>query len=101
MPAWSVTPVASPDGNTTALAADWPDAHAGWPDTTVSTCPDAPIGRRPAAPARPPLIRSPCAVIGLANPLALFAHVGTPPAIVSTWLAAPAGSRAVTLLPLR
>ncbi len=93
MAAWSGTPVALPEGNTTALAPLAPAAHAGAPDTMVSTRPFAPAGSRVATPTRPPVIMSPVVVIGLANPVAAFAHAGTPPATVRTWPLAPAASR--------
>src|SRR6516162_2053790 len=84
MLAWSVTPVVSPLGNTTATADVLPATHAGVPETSVSTWPLAPAPSRVAAPARPPTMMSPCCVIGLVKPELLLAHAGAPETIVNT-----------------
>src|SRR6516162_10274136 len=93
MLAWSVTPVASPLGNTTATADVLPATHAGVPETSVSTWPLAPAPSRVAAPARPPTMMSPGWLIGLLKPDVALAQTGSPPTVVSTWLGPPMPSR--------
>src|SRR5216683_2603054 len=93
---WSVTPVVSPEGKTTAAGPAVPDAHTGTPPLTVSTWFEAPMPSRAAAPVMPlAKIRSPFEVIGLANPAAELAHAGSPPETVSTWVSVPTPSRVV------
>src|SRR6516162_2453140 len=84
MLAWSVTPVVSPLGNTTATAAELPATHWGVPEARVRMVPLAPAPSLVAAPARPPTMMSPAVVIGLLKPAALFAHAGAPDTTVST-----------------